>query len=203
MAFQEVINTVQIEVRMELHGEPYENTFFYQRATEPTQAELQALVNDLGDYVVSDWLQLVGDEMVGNSVYGRGLTYAEDIQAISLAPSGVAGAYTSATEAGSVCIAIKRTAGLTGRSTRGRIYFGGIPEVKQSGNTLDPTYGLDVVEMIEGFDAVAIALSWTPVIVSRFNAGIVRPSGVTYPIVTWQLDNFDIDSQRRRLAGRG
>jgi hypothetical protein len=43
----------------------------------------------------------------------------------------------------------------------------------------------------------------TWVVVSRFSGGVERVTGVTTPVVQAAYHDLNLDSQRRRLTGRG
>lgn len=184
-------------------GEQVENTFFYEKLTLPTDADLEALVEDISGAVVANWVEEFPADWVGTSVYAKGLTTAIDVQALNGDINGLTGTYPSEGAPGNVTIAIKRLSGLTGRSSRGRIYWQALPMGVLVNNTVSAAAVLRYIDAIEAVDAAAVALGWTPVIVSRQQAGVVLTTGITYPIVTWQVDDVNIDSQRRRLAGRG
>jgi len=190
-------------VRGTLFGERTENTLFYELATQPTESDLQSLVDAVASAVVSDWIPLLPTSWTGVAVYAKGLTEQFDVQAVNLNIAGDPGTQGSAAHPGNVTIAIKRVSGLTGRSTRGRIFWQGIPLDAVTGNNISTGYALDIVDAVEVADANAVALTWTPVIVSRQQGGVTPTNAVTYPIATWQIDDSALDSQRRRLRGRG
>jgi len=96
-------------------------------------------------------------------------------------------------------IAIKRTSGLTGRSARGRIYWGNLAESHVTGNLVQESVADAIVDFCNAVDAVAFALDWVAVIVSRTTAGAVRPTGVTFPVTQWSYSDLRVDSRRDRL----
>jgi hypothetical protein len=104
------------------------------------------------------------------------------------------------------CMVISERTGLRGRSYRGRFYYSPIPSTGLAAdrNQVTSTLATNV--------AVAFALiadRWagmTPsavhVIASHFTNGLPRSQAVVTPVETYHADTF-IDSQRRRLTGRG
>lgn len=90
-----------------------------------------------------------------------------------------------------------------GRSYRGRNYIPGIPTTFQANNT--ELTSAAVTAYLGDYAALATlagALGWTHVVLSRFSNLAQRPVGVATGITAYTMDIF-IDSQRRRLAGRG
>lgn len=102
-----------------------------------------------------------------------------------------------------VALVISKRTNKRGRSFRGRIYMFGWPEAENAGNTVSPTttnayltaWGL-LKTLVVGSD------SWGMVVLSRYNAGVPRPFGVPTLVTNFTTDG-SVDSQRRRLPGRG
>lgn len=203
MAFQPVPNCASVEILGDYHGERVENTLYYLYPTTPTEADLQDLVDAIAPVVNGTMMPLLPPQWVGVQVYARGLSLAIDVQATNVTMLGVAGSFPSPGLPGNVTIAVKRSSGLTGRSSRGRIYWMGLPESEVTGNSLSVGLGNQLPTTMEDIDGAALAEGWTPVIVSRRQAGVLLATALTYPITNWSLEDYRTDSQRRRLAGRG
>ena len=121
--------------------------------------------------------------------WGTGLPIVGTVGADGL-PSNVA-----------LCIT-KRTA-LRGRSYRGRIYHGGMAESQCAGNQI---VGATVTALLAAY-ALAMTLtigaeSWPMVVLSRQHNGNALTEGVATNVISLSSDGF-VDSQRRRLPGRG
>lgn len=100
------------------------------------------------------------------------------------------------------CVITKRTV-FRGRSYRGRIYMAGITEADVTNNIVAGA------RLTSWLDAWAIArsmvttgLEWTMGVVSRFEGGSPRAEGILTPVLGFTSDGV-VDSQRRRLPGRG
>lgn len=100
------------------------------------------------------------------------------------------------------CVFTKRTA-QRGRSYRGRIYQYGLTEAAVTNNLLA---GSNVSGYITAYNLLrsfsTATMTWTFVVASRYNNGAPRTTGVATPVVNITSDGV-IDSQRRRLPGRG
>jgi hypothetical protein len=115
---------------------------------------------------------------------------------------------------GNVTLAIKEGTGLAGRANRGRSYWVGLTEAMVSENEVTPVVVTNIVGNMNELSARINALGHTLVVVSRHQGTTCdvtrckkiptpRPlGGITTPITGYAADPV-IDSQRRRLPGRG
>lgn len=99
--------------------------------------------------------------------------------------------------------AIARRSGLTGRSGRGRIFWQGLSESQCTGSLINGTPAIDLVNNVIAADAAAIALGWTPVILSYVQNGVSLPTAAIYVIAEWLLTDFFTDTRRSRKLGVG
>ena len=102
-----------------------------------------------------------------------------------------------------VTAAVKLLTGLRGRSYRGRLYYVGLCESDVTGDKVNGDVVVDILGRYETLLAVKYAPNdgdW--VVVSRWSGLAPRPAGVTTVITGFGMDEV-IDSQRRRLLGRG
>ena len=93
-----------------------------------------------------------------------------------------------------------------GRSGRGRVYFPIWNENMLAGASAvgAAVSGTIITQLIAFQSAVESAL--TPaklVVISTETLKAPRPTGVTFPITGWAATDQVVDSQRRRLPGRG
>lgn len=99
-------------------------------------------------------------------------------------------------------LAVKWITAFRGRSYRGRTYHLGLMETQVVGNTVDPG-ALGIIKavyqgLLDGLTAAGIPL----VVGSKIGAKVERFVGLSTPVVALQIDPI-VDSQRRRLPGRG
>jgi hypothetical protein len=203
MAFIPVNNCVMAELRFTLDGQKVENTLYFQRASAWT-APLGVL---LGDHLYTWWVDNMAasltDSLTLDSVHVTDLT-AVDGFAVDFVPdvaeTGVVGA-TSVPNNCAICISFRTEA--RGRTGRGRNYIMGMPQTHVTLNTLDTADGIAFVAAYNALPTVAGASAATWVVVSRFLDSLPRDIGITRSITTVILLDLTIDSQRRRLPGRG
>lgn len=102
-----------------------------------------------------------------------------------------------------VAIVLTKRTALRGRSYRGRIYHPGLTEGAVVNNNV-PSPGIGTI--IAGWNAfLSVTTSshvWKMVVMSRYNANSPRVTATTTQ-VTGLTSDGSIDSQRRRLPGRG
>lgn len=107
----------------------------------------------------------------------------------------------------SVSIAIKKLTGSLGRSHRGRWYWylGDVDALTSDGDSVDATQLGNIEAALGAFqDDVETALAPALVgIVSYVENKTPRSSGLFEHIIGWAHADVHVDSQRRRLLGRG
>lgn len=100
-------------------------------------------------------------------------------------------------------VAVKWITAFRGRSYRGRTYHIGMSTNMADGSYLAPTYAnllsLDYSNLLTLTDD---ANSFALAVVSLVSGGVARESGIATPVVGCTVEGT-IDSQRRRLPGRG
>lgn len=209
MPFVPVAGTAMCELRYTYLGQQMENTlyFFFDTAASP------AILTDIGQMVIDWWIARqqdnVSNALVFNEVFVTDLTTATSPAISVQTPAATTGGKAGDPTPANVSLAISfRTAG-RGRSSRGRNYFVGFVDDQVTGNVVN---NIDAVDIRNAYtqlisDANDLGTPW--VVVSRFSGvdaegkPIPRAAGVTSLINAVSLVDNDVDSQRRRLNGRG
>lgn len=115
-----------------------------------------------------------------------------------------AGTATGEAAPNNVTQAIKFTTGFTGRSSRGRLYFIGLNKAAVSGDQVtDATIAANISAYEDFFADIQAAVDSNHVIVSYCNDGAWRTSAAVLNVTGYLSSDKNVDSQRRRLAGRG
>lgn len=203
MVYVPVSNTAQAEIRYTYGTEKFENTLYFQRSQAIDQTAMQALA----DYVAQFWYDELRpfqiSSVVLREVFVTDLTTQTSGVAVSLLHEGVAGAYVGGTALPvNVTASIAFRTASRGRSYRGRNYIVGMSTAQISGNNLTAQILADYTAAYEALITTPLA-TWTWVVVSRFSNGSPRTNGVATPIVSCGFADQVLDSQRRRLPGRG
>jgi len=210
MPFVPVANTALVEIRMTADLQEVENTLYFEKATALTEGDL----NDLGDAIITWWgdniAPLVWAGVTVREVVCTDLSSASSLQVSRVPAAPLIGGLSVPALPTSVSLTISFRTALRGRSFRGRNYIVGLTEGQTTGtNTVDSSLSDSFVTAYEQLLTLAgdLGLQW--VVVSRFSGvdadekPIPRAAGVTTPITTVLVVDNIVDSQRRRLPGRG
>lgn len=167
-----------------------------------TEADLITACNEIVAVYQANVQPVTHQDYEGVSITGRDLT-TQTSPSVEVLWSGNSGAAPQGPSPASVCMAIKKSTGLTGRSFRGRWFHSGFWQGQIAGNSVVTASADAIVAAYEPFlDSLNFSLTGGAVLVSRYNNGVPRAAGVVTPITSLSTD-YLVDSQRRRLTGRG
>lgn len=210
MPFVPVANTALVETRMTWASQQVENTLWIEFPAAISPSDLLTLANDIDSWWETFYGPLVSDGVQLHEVVATDMTSASSGQ-VSVTPAIAAiGGQSSPDLPSNASLTISFRTALRGRSFRGRNYLVGLTEDTNTGNIINDAFLALVVaayeELLPGGSALS-AGEW--VVASRFSGvdtngvPIPRVAGVTTPITTVVIVDNVIDSQRRRLPGRG
>lgn len=203
MAFVPVPNTAMFELRYTLFDQQIENTLWFEEALPWNAGTIATQCEVLHDWVVSDLFPTLSVDLILREVFGTSME-SDTAPTGSFVPAAPpAGDVPSNSEAGNVAFGITFRTGNRGRSFRGRNYVPGIPQNNRSGNQVVPTFATTIQTAYQQLTGLIPEMLGTWVVVSRFSGGVPRVTGVTTPVVQAAFHDLNLDSQRRRLTGRG
>jgi hypothetical protein len=207
-------NTALIEMVYSWGTQIVENTFHVQGSAPFTSSDLQALtqnVFDLWDSTGgSSWHNQRSTLCMLNQIKGRALDTASSpvyIYTLVAPRGGIIGPGTSLP--GNVTFCVTLQTGLAGRSFRGRIYAPGISSaVLQSAPNYDLISAAQANAYVASINALiaqipAFNSAWHLVVTSYYHAGAWRATAVNTRVINAAYADLALDSQRRRLVGRG
>lgn len=202
MAFQPVVDTVEIDIIYTLNAEPVQNVLYAELPGGYILADLVALAAQIDTQVNGTWKPQQPPEAVYVRTEVRGLALQNDLTASNNTNAGP-GLIGAATLPNNVTFSIKKESGLTGRSARGRLYWIGVPfnQIQATNeNLLNAAYVTAIVAAVDSQRVGILAVgAWLPVLVSRFSEGIPRVTGRTFGWVSTTNVDDRIDTQRGRL----
>ncbi len=202
MAFQPVVDTVEIDMIFTLNGVAAQNVFYAELVGGYVLADLVALAAQIDVNWQGNWRAQQPAEVSYLRTEVRGLALPNDITT-SDNTSANPGLHASATLPNNVTFSIKKESGLTGRSARGRTYWIGVPQNTlqvPDENLLQSAYVALIVAAVDTVRTSIIAVPlWTPVLVSRFFEGAPRAFGAKFPWVSTTNVDERVDTQRGRL----
>jgi hypothetical protein len=200
MPFQAVPGVYEAVLVGSDDGQLINNTLYFQREGAPSFGEAATLAETVASWYIENVLPHLSNQYTFTHVVVTDLENLAGVQAQSAAGDN-AGGEASEQAPNNVAACIKLGTAIRGRSFRGRNYIPGIPNSLLVQNTLSPEW-LSIVEIAyQALLGLADPLTW--VIVSRETAGATRPTGVATPVVYARFVRNTVDSQRRRLPGRG
>lgn len=195
-------NTARVRMVYTLYGQSVMNVFYFQGDTPFDSAALSALCDEVHTAWVSRFKPLQSTVVELNYIEATALDTDSGAQ-ITL-PVNELGTNSGVAMPGGSAFAIKFASGFSGRSRRGRMYWIQLNISSVDGDTVNDTAaGLIQTAVSNFFDDITTALGVIHVVVSYCNEGAWRTTAVNTPILLYVLTDHNIDSQRRRLAGRG
>lgn len=203
MPFIPVPQVAQVESIYSMNGQVVENVLHYQMPGPTDIIGLTALA--------SAWLAEWNANMkayIPTEVTLTNVRVTDLTTAVSPVVNFGTGLPTAGTQSGALlpnnvtCVFTKRTA-LRGRSQRGRIYWPGLGEPNVTNNAVS---GALVSAIIAGLNNMRTVTTvdgdYEMVVVSRYTGNVPRITGIFTPVTGFTSDGV-VDSQRRRLPGRG
>jgi hypothetical protein len=202
MPFVPFASAVEAELVYSWDGQICENTLYFDLGVIPGVPEMY----DLADMLYDWWNTSLKPLQVStvsltrilvtslNTATSPGIERTTGLPAVGTnagvpLPNNVTGAVTFIT-------------GLRGRSYRGRNYVLGLSADMLSLNTILPTPINQYQNAYDDLLAAATTAGFPWVVASRQTAGAWRANGVITPVTAIRMENT-VDSQRRRLPGRG
>jgi len=202
MTFQPVEATALIELIQSLDGQIIENTLYFRKATDYDAAALELLAGTMASWWIAEMAPLLSSSISLTGVKATALHDQTGPQFVFNTglpePGGVASG--SVPNNAAFCVSF-RTA-LIGRAFRGRNYISGIPV---NVVTLSSISGGEANALVAAYneiqDLLPVGTNW--VVVSRTVNGVLQEVGLTNVITSVVIPDLVLDSQRRRLPGRG
>lgn len=203
MPFVPVPDVLQYNLRLTCAGQQIENVLHFSYAGSDfatAAADLYPLVRD------ELWalLRVQLSNQISNTA-----SYLTD-QSSDSGPVATFGPFTSPTgqspifsAPNNVAFVVTHRTAARGRSFRGRSYICGIPADQINGSLVSSGFLSGVVAAFNNMRTAAETAGYPFVIVSRFTNGNPRVIGVATSVTTCVAIDNAVDSQRRRLPGRG
>lgn len=208
MAFIPVPEVTEAILHFSLDGQLVENTLYFVGAGDDTIGA-NSVAGQISAWAAAQLLPLLCDDIVLDFVQANNLTTSSS--ATSVAPSGESGSIVEEPVPNNVCACVSFRTGIRGRSFRGRNYVAAIPNSEVTLNTMSSTL---VTNLTNAYNELLPAggaldgLTW--VVVSRFSGvdgvtgkPIPRTTGIFTLVESVLMVDAIVDSQRRRLPGRG
>lgn len=207
MAYIPVLNTAQVELVALMAGQRTQWVVHYKRDPDGQYDVVAltdlstALVTAIGGASVkgclpATWSLIEVRAIDMESQFGPAISAASGLP--------IVGTRAGAQLPNNVALVLTKRTAARGRSYRGRLYFGPLVEADVTDNTV--TAGV-VTSIIGNLGAVLLTVTGALhthrlQVVSRFSNNVARVEGIATQVTGWTSDGI-VDSQRRRLPGRG
>jgi hypothetical protein len=179
-----------------------ENTLYFDNAA-PDLSNLTDLVEAINTAIRGSLLPLLTNTIALVRVIGTLLDAIDGLQYISTTSLPASGGSSTSPMPNNDTLAIRFTSASRGRSARGRNFVVGMINNRDFTDQWNTTYVNSLVDAWVDIAAAGSDFGWTQVIASRITGGAPRTTGVSYAVTGISTADNLIDSQRRRLLGRG
>lgn len=202
MPFQPAPQTARVEVIYTQDAQTCVNVLHYKTNADITAERLE----DLCAEFVSQWTTFLRPYVVNTvnlvAVKATSLDneFAPGVEFTTGLPLAGTGSGTALPN--NVTVAVRFLTLLRGRSYRGRAYHVGLPASAVTANQISTTFQTNLRNAWIGLQSIEATDVWAQCVLSRYQGGTLRPEGITTDVNNVQVERT-IDSQRRRLPGRG
>ena len=202
MPFQPAPEIVQVEMRFTQEGQKLENVYHVARDDSDSPAARLAVAAFFYDWWVAEMQPLVAAEVTLREIFCTDLSTEAGGTSTFVPTTTTGGANVNGPMPLNVTLAVSARTSKSGRSYRGRSYFVGLTRNVVAGSLVT---GAAVAAIQAAYNALQSTYieQGQLVVLSRRHAGDLRPVALGEPITTWVVVDNAVDSQRRRLLGRG
>lgn len=203
MPFVPVPNGIQANLRLSYDGQEVENVIGFRAPGDPTPADLAAVAEGVEDWWMANIRSIVPATVVFREVYAVDLSTQDGGVFTASGSNGSAGTNAFAAMPNNVTLAVTLRTAQRGRSYRGRIYHIGLTEPQVTDNEVVPTI---ITLLSTAYAALLNAANFGGcelAVISRQLNNVPRLIGVATPVIDTVIADPVVDSQRRRLPGRG
>lgn len=205
MPLPPVPNAVKCEVHNLWDGQTCINDlWFVGPSAEPSSGDVALLADIVATWYIGDVLPNLGESVVFQKVRAKSMAVVDGV-IFDQFGTGETGGVGSETVCNNVnpCVTFRSVVG--GRSGHGRNYIPGLPNADVVGNTIQSAWIGSLTSayafLLPGGTADPAPFIWS--VVSYFGAGAQRVTPLSWPMASIGFTDNIVDSQRRRLPGRG
>ena len=203
MTYQPVAATIGLELVQQLDGQIIENTLYVRKDTTVDIADLLTVADQAIEWWAADLAPLLTNRVTLLRVVATDLSSEFGPAVVDTGFLPAAGSINSDCVPSNAALCISFRTALRGRAFRGRNYVSGIAEGNVTLNTVELSTAEGIRAAYENFPT-HLDTGYHHVVVSRtVNHVVQMPSALTNEVISYVLTDRIIDSQRRRLPGRG
>lgn len=203
--FIPVANAASVELIYQLPSAVGENIFHVRKGSPYSAADLVALRTLINNWDSATWASRRVQSVTLFRIVIKALDSLGSPMEDYALPTPRPGGTVSAPMPNNVAWAVKKATGLTGRSYRGRWYVLGLGSnvFVSATQTIDTTTANTILAALNTLLSNLAAAGHTLGVVSYSSNGAWRTNGLFTPVTSFVYTDLILDSQRRRLPGRG
>lgn len=203
MAFIPAPNCVEVVFRFTWAGQRVAITLSFEGAAPATVSDMNSLATALETWWKASYRPLTPASLTLNEIAVTALDSATAPGIVLPITTNNTGTNANPSGASNSTVTTTFITALRGRSFRGRNYMVGLnPGYIQTATTISTALAGALVTAYINMQTAAFAQGFTHVVISRYHNNLPRVTAVSTPVTGYQQELF-LDSQRRRLAGRG
>lgn len=204
MPFVPTPETVELSFRTTWDGQQTQNRIYVSVNAAVTQALCDAVAALGLEWWTTDVVPLVAPNLFLREAHVRDLSSETGFEASAPPPGSLPGTNGSPSLPNNVALCCSIRTGHIGRSARGRWYWQGLSEAQVTASHVEPTVGADIVNTLIALAGQLATAGFNWVTVSYISGGLPRVGGpLIFGVTDVLLVDEVLDSQRRRLPGRG
>lgn len=198
-------NCASVELIYLAAGQIIENTFHVKKSTPYSFSDLQAIRTIFNTWDQTTLSGIRATTTVLTRIRTKSLDTSSSATEDYTLPTPRAGSAGAAALPLNVTFCFRCITGLAGRSYRGRLYHAGIPSnyLGATINEISASWANTYVSYLTNLMSTLLTAGHTMVVVSYRNDKAWRTTAAATPITQWGYADLYLDSQRRRLSGRG
>lgn len=202
MAFIPVLNTVRVAMEYTKRGQLVVNVFHVSKSSPIVTVDLSTIADIFLQQWLQNWAPLTVDTQALQRVVVTDISAENGEQFISVQAPGEPGELEESDLPNNCALVVKHLSINTGRSFRGRTYVCGLSEAQVGGDLVLTTPLGDWVSSFQELNDDLQDEGYFHSIVSYVSEGEPRVTGLVSAVVGYDSEGV-MDSQRRRLTGRG
>ena len=207
MAFQPVAATAEVVIQGTLAGELCINKLYVSCEGGITPTILEDVAAFTDDWVAATWLDFVGSKYTYVRTVARDLSVEAGAEVINTTNTGATGAGGSDTGPNNRTFAVHRQTAFSGKKQKSRIYVPSIPNAATSDpNHISSASAGEFVTALGAWDTLVEDYAGATLMhcyAIRVRDGVPLVTGQFQESIGWSTTDLVLDSQRRRLPGRG
>lgn len=204
MPFVPVPLAARVELRFTAQSQQCMNTLWFEHeTTAPNAMDLSELADMVYGWWVTNLAPITSESVELREVYVLAQDGGNVEWTLPGDPTDNQGAAVGSPLPNNVTLCVSFRTGLAGRSYRGRNYPVGILTSNQNGNFATNDYVVALQAAYGNLIDAMTGTAWTWGVATRYSNNLPRPEGAMTPITAVVVTDNALDSQRRRLVGRG